>query len=153
VATALASDRLVAIARAFSALSLAYRASAARLCALKPGVASTPTTAIVYQSCVPYIEQGANALDAAAQRMAQTAGIELPVLPMPPVPAEELGGCDPKAAFEQEARALYAGIQRATDLAAEVGDQNLTGDTHPYGDVIYGICLPYLLKAADEMGA
>lgn len=129
---------------------------------------------IVFASCVPYMAQGARAVEEAAERMRAQVGSR--VGPAGPGTAPGRGrdlayrfaseadgdpetGRDPETAsdlparaarcFEDAARTLYAWVLRLTDDAEALGDRGLTGDTHPYGDVVYGICIPYLVQASD----
>ena len=137
-------ERLGAIARRMSRLAGIYKNAVAQLVAAQPDEPHSPAVAIVYRSCVPYITSGASALDAAAARIAEAAAIE--VAPLIPAASPIVSS----TVFADTAHILYEALQEAPELAEEVGDTRLTGDTHPYGDVIYGICLPYLLQAAEE---
>lgn len=53
------------------------------------------------------------------------------------------------------AKELYGWVELLADDAeaavGQTGDRALVGDTHPYGDVIYGIVIPYLFRAADVL--
>jgi len=115
---------------------------------------------IVHKSGAQYLEGAVEAIDAAAQRLTQAAGAVPPTLdPLPPAPAPLAP--EPVAAqlavvardYETLARTLYSLVVRLTDAAEAVGDMALTGDTHPYGDIIYGIVIPYLLQSSDALAA
>ena len=115
---------------------------------------------IVHQSGAQYLEGAVEAVEAAAQRLTQAAGAVPPVLdPLPSAPAPL--AAEPAAAqlaavardYETLARALYSLVVRLTDAAEAVGDMALTGDTHPYGDIVYGIVIPYLLQSSDALAA
>lgn len=67
-------------------------------------------------------------------------------------PPDTGGAVDARAAaldFDCAARALYDWVHALADAAELVGDADLVGDTHPYADVVYGICIPYLLRASE----
>ena len=123
---------------------------------------------IVFASCVPYMAQGARAVEEAAERMRAQVGSRAGPAGPGTAPgrgrdpacrfASETGGDSETASdlparaarcFEDAARTLYAWVLRLTDDAEALGDRGLTGDTHPYGDVVYGICIPYLVQASD----
>ena len=175
--------RLLAVLRDFEAAAGEYRRLAGEVAGLVPVADDARLTAgerkvmgIVFTSCVPYIEQGAQAIEEAAGRMRAKAGVPVgdaerrperfsrgsaksdpqlklevssePAFDRVPEPADDLPTCA-AARLEGAARELYAWVRRLTDDAEALGDRELAGDTHPYGDVVYGICIPYLVQASD----
>jgi len=147
-------------ARMYRALTGRLRASAVLAGDQRLGDATRQFLGIVHQTGVEYLDGAVEAIEAAAARLveaAQVAPLELPAPAPAPAPLEGEVPAAQLAAiagdYETIARTLYSLVVRLTDNAEAVGSMALTGDTHPYGDIIYGIVIPYLLQASDSLAA
>ena len=164
-------DMLDSTARQFRSAARSYREIADGVSrALERGpvpAEGEQIVGIVRGSCLPYIMAGADAIDEAAERMEREAagladarfadlvaeaggvssdagrcGSSEPLVP--PFP----DGLPLGFAMGHAARSLEDLLKRLAELAEAVGDRGLTGDTHPYVDVIHGIVVPYLALLA-----
>lgn len=124
---------------------------------------------IAFTHVVAYIDDAAELLDQVAERVANCAdgeaanevacaancaadetvnGVE-PSNAGSGTPIKTLG--DASAALRSAAVDLEGAMNRALDLVDEVGNGELVGDSHPYGHIVQGICIPYLLLASASL--
>lgn len=120
---------------------------------------------IAFTHVVAYIDDAAELLGQVAERVANCAGSEVAcaancapdetVNDVEPsnagsgTPIKTLG--DASAALRSAAVDLEGAMNRALDLVDEVGNGELVGDSHPYGHIVQGICIPYLLLASASL--
>lgn len=159
------------IAGAFWALAREYRrvaacvGAAAEACDAE-GVQRSQVLDIAFGSVVKRISEGADLMEAIAGRFRDVADESENAAASSP-----LGGADSAAAGSADAtpvrvpsslqdasrllvaaaRALEGAMLRALDLTDEADRPDLVGDSHPFGHIIHGICVPYLLLAAEEL--
>ena len=115
---------------------------------------------IVADSVTQLISKGREALLTARDRLAKLLEIEVPTssyrcmkpLVVPPACRRTPDDFRMVAAdLENLAQILYSSVLNFSDLTSAMKDSILLGDTHPYGDTIYGIALPYLLMTSDGL--
>ena len=102
--------------------------------------------AIAHGCAADYLSRGALAARDVAERLRAWAA--LPATG-PALPDAAVAGVVPSGALYGWVRLLG---DDAEAVAARTGDGALVGDTHPYGDVVFGIVIPYLCQAADILG-
>lgn len=146
-------------AQAYDAVAERLRAASPAAEALKVGEPEAGTLAIVHGCAADYLGRGAQVARDVAERLRvwaslpsrDTAGLDADVAAGRL--ATEAAAVPPAEWYERAAAELYGWVDRLADDAEAAttctGDRALVGDTHPYGDVIYGIVIPYLLQAAD----
>ena len=151
------ADRsLDVIANEVLALASEYRRVSAcvldveRRCA-EAGVHRDQVLEIAFTHAVSYIDEAAEQLEQLAERLADRAGkadlvkswraAEGAVEVVEPFESAS-------AALGWAAVALETSMNRALDLVDEIDDESLVGDTHPFGHVIQGICIPYIALAS-----
>lgn len=158
------------IAVGFSALAEEYRRAAACIadvagCCDAAGVTRSKVLDIAFGSVPRRIAQGADSMDAVAARLRGTdgTGVSVSTSPFPSDDASAQansvhvtanGACTLEGAPQlliASARALEDAMLRALDLVDEVARPDLVGDSHPFGHIIHGICVPYLLLAAEDL--
>ena len=141
------------------------------------GVPRNQVLDIAFGSAVRRIGEGADLLDSVAGRFREAADGEAAAAAAAGFSmkaeidgagasglAAEVGFCGPTVhlrpcaslddaprALAAAARALEDAMLRALDLVDEVARPDLAGDSHPFGHIIHGICVPYLLLAAEDL--
>ena len=117
------------------------------------GVSGDQVLDITFGSVASYVDGGAEALEQVASRLASSAGegrtftegqSSLTAFP-------EAVSAHPSEALRRAALALEDAMNRALDLVEEVDDETLVGDAHPFGHIVQGICIPYILLAAQRL--
>lgn len=163
-------------AQAYDAVAERLRAASPAAEALKVGEPEAGTLAIVHGCAADYLGRGAQVARDVAERLRvwaslpsrDAADLDADVAEGSPAVtaavvadagsgegclAAEAAAVPPAEWYERAAAELYGWVGRLADDAEAAttctGDRALVGDTHPYGDVIYGIVIPYLLQAAD----
>lgn len=166
-------------ARAYDAVAERLWAAAPAAEALEVGEPEARTLAIAHGCAADYLGHGAQAARDVAERLRVWAslpsrdatGLDAGVAEGSPavtaaVVADagsgegrlvaEVAAVPSAEWYERAAVELCGWVDRLADDAEAAttctGDRTLVGDTHPYGDVIYGIVIPYLLQAADVLG-
>lgn len=150
-------------AREFCVLADRYRGVSSRLMQIAQlceefGVERSQMLDIVFTHVVSYVDAGAEQLAMVASGLANAdksrpesapgfeGGCDIEALDAPVRVVEEVPD-----ALRAAAIALDTAMNRALDLAEELGDEAAVGDTHPFGHIIQGICIPYVLLAADAV--
>ncbi len=114
-----------------------------------------PVLEIVFTHVADYVEGGARSLEDIAQRLAQRSGAADPSA----APINSNDAFESTCANEGDlpsldylARELYQAttlleetMNQALDSVDRIADEEITGDTHPFGHIVQGICLPYLM--------
>ncbi len=152
-------------ARAYDAMAVRLREAAPASEALEVGEQGAAILAIVHGCAADCLSRGAQAARDAAGRLCAWGGLPVEFAENGSVGAEVVSpdvatASAPSGGFfarwyEGMAKELYGWVELLADDAeaavGQTGDRALVGDTHPYGDVIYGIVIPYLFRAADVL--
>lgn len=156
----------------FADTAAIYRAVAARVARLGPladdarlDQAQRQVVSIALGTCVDQVVQGADIAEQVIGRIAAALAEEgVPLSPPPPsahaaIPAPDACEATPPAPeidlahaareLAIAAAALEESAKRVNLAASGLHDRELTGDPHPYGDVIYGIPVLYFARAAE----
>lgn len=163
------------IAGEFAALAGEYRLVSARVKGVERKcveleVPHDQVLEIAFKQAVPYVDKASTCLDQVAARLmdrseAGDSGMLDPAAEADASdslnPASEKGAADVyavplehvSAELRDTAYALLGAMNRALDLVDEVGDAELVGDSHPFGHIVQGICIPYILLAAEVLEA
>ena len=145
-------------ARAYGAAAGCLRASVPAAAALEVGEQEAAVLAIAHGCAADYLSRGAQAARDVAERLRAWAALPATGSALPDA---AVAGAVPSGAlsarwYEEAAGELYGWVRLLGDdaeaVAARTGDGALVGDTHPYGDVVFGIVIPYLCQAADILG-
>lgn len=144
------AGELYAAARSYEAIACRLRAYGTALSAIALDDAERQLVNIASGACADYLDRGATAAREAAERLG--------------VPCEAPGraeaGADMAGASldaiargcETAARELYDWVHRLGDVAERAAACGSgLGDTHPYGDVVYGIVIPYLARLTEVL--
>lgn len=171
--TGLSPASLRAAAVTFDAAATAFRSGADELGHMaadlrRAGITPGTGEQIALTSGASFLADGARALDEAARRArtvqcdesandtaagTRAADACAPDAPSPTCPTPSAFLDLPlerrSQRYELLAQSICRAMDRAVDAARKVGP-SIAGDTHPYGDVQYGITLPYLYLAIEE---
>ena len=107
------------------------------------------------------IREGADQMEVVAERFRAASGLGGPGAPGCAAEAEpgDSGAhfhpcASPEGAprvVTAAARAIEDAMLRALDVADGAARPDLVGDSHSFGHIIHGICVPYILLAAEEL--
>lgn len=121
-------------------------------------IARNQVLEITFTHVVSYIIEGANQIECASRRLSgrrreglapsRSEDLQVPIEGRPAVMQRENSAPE---TLRDTAFALESAMKRALDLIDEAGGEDVMGDSHPFGHVIQGICLPYILLAAETL--
>lgn len=144
------AGELYAAARSYEAIACRLRAYGAALPAVALDDAERQLVNIASGACADYLNRGAVAAREAAARLGVSC--EVPVGTEADVDAVGMSLDAIARGCEAAARELYDWVHRLGDVAEQAAACGSgLGDTHPYGDVVYGIVIPYLARLAEVL--
>lgn len=143
------AGEFLALAREYRRVS-ACLADARRQCE-QAGVQHDQVLEITFTHVASYIDGGADQMEHVAARLTSRPEGDLACDTSFPETGAILRLEEVPRALRNAASALEAAMERALDAVDEVDDAELVGDSHPFGHIIQGICLPYLFLAAEVL--
>lgn len=144
------ASELYAAARSYEAIARRLRAYGTALSAAALDDAERQLVNIASGACADYLDRGAVAAREAAARLGvlcEASGGAETDADMADVSLDAIArGCD------DAARGLYDWVHRLGDVAERAAACGSgLGDAHPYGDVVYGIVIPYVARLAEVL--
>lgn len=142
------AGELYAAARSYEAIACRLRAYGAALSAVALDDAERQLASIASGACADYLDRGAVAAREAAARFGMPC--EVPSGAEADGDAGDLSFDAIASGCEAAAQELYDWVHRLGDVAEQAASRGPgLGDAHPYGDVVYGIVIPYLARLAE----